>query len=47
MSGSDFKKGLIPFVIRIKKNTMTKGIRPYPIPILELGENRARSKFIQ
>lgn len=40
------KKAKIPFVIRIKKNTMTEGIRPYPIPVLELWKNRGRFKSI-
>lgn len=40
------KKAKIPFVIRIKKNTMAEGIRPYPIPILELWKTRGRSKSI-
>jgi len=40
------KKAKIPFVIRIKKNTMAEGIRSYPVPILELWKNRGRSKSI-
>lgn len=40
------KKAKIPFVIRIKKNTMAEGIRSYPIPILELWKNQGRSKSI-
>lgn len=41
------KKAKIPFVIRIKKNTMTGGIRNYYlVPILELWKNRGRSKSI-
>jgi hypothetical protein len=43
---SFLKKAKIPFIIRIKKNTMTEGIRPYPIPILELRKNRGRFKSI-
>lgn len=39
------KKAKIPFVVRIKKNTMAGGIRAYyQIPILELWKNRGRSK---
>ncbi|MBX9924451.1 MAG: transposase [Rhabdochlamydiaceae bacterium] len=30
------KKSKIPFVIRIKKNTLATGIRAYAIPVLEL-----------
>lgn len=41
------KKAKIPFVIRIKKNTMAGGIRNfYQVPILELWKNRGRSKSI-
>ncbi|MBX9744011.1 MAG: IS4 family transposase [Chlamydiales bacterium] len=40
------KKAKIPFIIRIKKNTMAEGIRPYPIPVLELWKNRGRLKSI-
>ena len=40
------KKAKIPFVIRVKKNTMTEGIRSYPIPILELWKNKGRRKSI-
>ncbi len=40
------KKAKVPFVIRIKKNTMTEGIRPYPIPVLELWRNRGRKKEV-
>lgn len=41
------KKAKIPFVIRIKKNTMAGGIRNYyQVPILELWKNKGRSKSI-
>lgn len=41
------KKQKIPFVIRIKKNTMAGGIRPfYQVPILELWRNRGRSQRV-
>jgi len=41
------KKAKIPFVIRIKKNTMAGGVRNYyQVPILELWKNRGRSKSI-
>lgn len=41
------KRAKIPFVIRIKKNTMAGGIRDYyQIPILELWKNRGRVKSI-
>ena len=41
------KRAKIPFVIRIKKNTMAGGIRNYyQVPILELWKNRGRSKSI-
>lgn len=41
------KRAKIPFVIRIKKNTMAGGIRAYyQIPIQELWKNRGRSKGI-
>lgn len=41
------KKAKIPFVIRIKKNTMAGGIRNfYQVPILELWKNKGKSKSI-
>ena len=41
------RKAKIPFVIRIKKNTMAGGIRAYyQVPILELWKNKGRSKTI-
>lgn len=41
------KKAKIPFVIRIKKNTLAGGIRTYyQIPILELWKTKGRSKSI-
>lgn len=41
------KTAKIPFVIRIKKNTMAGGIRNYyQVPILELWKNKGRSKSI-
>lgn len=40
------KKSKIPFVIRIKKNTLATGIRAYPIPVLTLWKNRGRSKSV-
>lgn len=40
------KKSKIPFVIRIKKNTLATGIRAYPVPILELWKNRGRAKSV-
>ena len=40
------KKSKIPFVIRIKKNTLATGIRSYPVPVLELWKNRGRSKSV-
>ena len=42
------KRAKIPFVIRIKKNTMAGGIRAfYQVPILELWENRGTAKSIR
>lgn len=42
------KKAKIPFVIRIKKNTVAGGIRDfYQIPILELWKNRGRFQSIR
>lgn len=41
------KKAKIPFIIRIKKNTMAGGIRNYyQLPILELWKNRGKVKSI-
>lgn len=40
------KKSKIPFVIRIKKNTLATGIRSYPVPVLELWKNRGRFKSV-